>query len=120
VLSFGLTFARVIQGITRSWHSPYFRATALLAFLILLSGTLFYKSVEGWSWIDAIYFSVMTAATIGFGDLVPTTTASKVFTIFYATSSVGVFVALVTQMANVLIHPPEKQSEDGKAGEAKD
>ena len=51
----------------------------------------------------------MTAATVGFGDLVPTTTASKVFTIFYAISSVGVFVALVTQMATVLIHPPRKQ-----------
>lgn len=111
-MSFGLTFARVIQGIARSWHSPFFRATSGLALLILLSGTLFYRSVEGWSWVDAIYFSVMTAATIGFGDLVPTTTASKIFTIFYAISGVGVFVALVTQMANVLIHPPNKHKKD--------
>ncbi len=87
MLSFGLTFARVVQGISRSWGNPYFRSTSSLAVLILLSGTLFYRSAEGWSWIDAIYFSVMTAATIGFGDLVPTTTASKVFAIFYAIST---------------------------------
>lgn len=108
MLSFGLTFMRVVQGISRSWASPMFRSTAVLALLILLSGTVFYHSVEGWSWIDALYFSVMTAATIGFGDLVPTTPASKLFTIFYAISSVGVFVALVTQIANALIHPPAK------------
>ena len=117
MLSFGLTIARVVQGISRSWGNPHFRSTSSLAVLILLSGTLFYRSAEGWSWIDAIYFSVMTAATIGFGDLVPTTTASKVFTIFYAISSVGVFVALVTQMANALIHPPKKQNKADSGGE---
>lgn len=112
MLPFSLTFAHVARGIWRSWHNPYFRATVLLAFIILLSGTLFYRSVEGWSWVDAIYFSVMTAATIGFGDLAPTTTASKVFTIFYAIGSVGVFVALATQIANALIYPPENKEID--------
>lgn len=106
MLPFGITFARLIQGIARSWDNPYFRATLMLAFVILLSGTLFYRSVEGWGWIDAIYFCVMTAATIGFGDLVPTTPASKVFTVFYAITSVGVFVALVTQITTALIRLP--------------
>lgn len=106
MFSFGLTFIRVYQGIARSWASPIFRSTLMLAILVLLSGTLFYRTVEGWNWVDSLYFSVMTAATIGFGDLTPTTPISKVFTIFYAISSVGVFVALVTQIASALIHPP--------------
>lgn len=106
MFSFGLTFIRVYQGIARSWASPIFRSTLMLAILVLLSGTLFYRTVEGWSWVDSLYFSVMTAATIGFGDLTPTTPISKIFTIFYAISSVGVFVALVTQIASALIHPP--------------
>lgn len=117
MLSFGLTFTRFLQGISRSWHNQIFRSTLTLAILILMSGTIFYRTVEGWSWIDALYFSVMTAATIGFGDLVPTMPVSRLFTVFYAITSIGVFVALATQMATALIHPhPAKLKDDTEGG----
>jgi len=51
---------------------------------------------------------------------VPTTTVSKVFTIFYALISIGVFVALVTQMADALIHPSKKQNSSGSKDESTD
>jgi potassium channel subfamily K len=35
-----------------------------------------YSRLEGWSPVEALYFSVVTLATVGFGDLHPTTTAS--------------------------------------------
>lgn len=114
MISFGLTLVRMIQAIVRSWGNPVFRSTLALAFLILLSGTLFYHSVEGWSWVDAAYFSVMTALTIGFGDLAPTTAVSRIFTIIYALVSVGVFVALVTQMARALLEPPTKSKQKNR------
>ncbi len=113
MLSFGLTFARLLKGIVLSWKNPDFKATLLLAAIILLSGASFYHSVEGWSWVDSFYFSVMTAATIGFGDLSPTTPISRVFTIFYAIVSIGVFVALMAQIATSLIRPPKSQSKKG-------
>ena len=50
--------------------------------IILGIGTVFYRFVEGFSWIDAYYFSVVTLATVGYGDLAPRTTAGKLFTIF--------------------------------------
>ncbi len=110
MFSFGLTFARLLKGIALSWKNPDFIATLLLAAIILMSGASFYHSVEGWSWIDSFYFSVMTAATIGFGDLSPTTPMSRVFTIFYAVISVGVFVALMAQIATSLIKSPKMPS----------
>ncbi len=103
MLSFFLTFARLFKGIYRSWQDPVFRSTLLLAILILLSGSAFFHMVEGWSWIDSAYFSVMLATTIGLGDLAPTSAASKLFTMVYAMTSIGVFVALITQLAASLI-----------------
>lgn len=36
-----------------------------------------------WSVTDAVYFSMVSMSTVGYGDLAPSTTASRVFTIFY-------------------------------------
>lgn len=103
MLSFALTFARLLKAIVRSWRVPLFRASFALAILILLSGTLFYHSVEGWSWIDAMYFSVTTISTVGLGDLSPQTDFGKLFTIIYIFVGVGVFVSLFAQFARALL-----------------
>ena len=36
--------------------------------------------MEGWSVLDSIYFCVTTVATVGYGDVVPSRDASKLFT----------------------------------------
>ena len=43
----------------------------LFASLVLLSSLYHEKTREGWSALDAIYFTVMTFTTIGFGDTLP-------------------------------------------------
>ncbi len=58
-------------------------AVAVLAWGLLTVGTIVYRLVEGWSWVDSFYFSSVAATTVGFGDLTPTTDASKLFTVFY-------------------------------------
>ena len=65
-----------------------------------LSGTIFYSTVEGWGALDSLYFSVSTLATIGYGDLHPTTPLSKVFTMVYIVLGVGVFVAFITKVTS--------------------
>jgi voltage-gated potassium channel len=71
--------------------------------IILSIGTVFYRFVEGFSWIDAYYFSVVTLATVGYGDLAPRTNVGKVFTTFYIFIGVGIlatfFSFLVRQRA---------------------
>ena len=38
---------------------------------MLLAGVLVYHWLEGWSYLDALYFCVVSLATVGYGDLTP-------------------------------------------------
>jgi len=84
----------------RLWKDDeQFRSLVIILVAIILSGTVFYSLVEKWAVIDSIYFSIMTIATIGYGDLAPTTPLSKIFTIVMALSGIGVFVGIATKLA---------------------
>jgi len=110
VLSFSLILLRLAKGISRCWRDLVFRTTLILVCLTVLSGTLFYRSIEGWGWIDSVYFSVATISTVGYGDLTPQSDIGKIFTIFYMLVGIGLFVALVTQLARSLVVAPATAS----------
>jgi voltage-gated potassium channel len=52
--------------------------------LYVLGGISFYTSVEGWSTVDAVYFTAATFTTIGYGDVTPATDTGKIFTVFFS------------------------------------
>ena len=96
--SFVLIIVRFIRAFAHGLKDAEFRALLLVLVGLLVSGTIFYSTVEGWGLLDALYFSVTTLATVGYGDLHPTTPLSKVFTIVYIVLGVGVFVAFITKV----------------------
>jgi voltage-gated potassium channel len=98
--SFLLTLARFIRAFGHGLKDAEFRALLLVVVGLLFSGTTFYSTVEGWGALDSLYFSVSTLATIGYGDLHPTTPLSKVFTMVYIVLGVGVFVAFITKVTS--------------------
>ncbi|MBM3170344.1 MAG: two pore domain potassium channel family protein [Bacteroidetes bacterium] len=78
----------------------------ILTFSLLFfvsGGTLFYHIQEGCSWLDSFYFCTMTMTTVGYGDFSPTTDISKLFTIVYAVSSIGLFIAFASKIAGIHI-----------------
>lgn len=99
MLSTVITTSRLLRALGRALASPGTRVVMILALLIVASGTAFYVEVEGWSFVDALYFSVITLTTIGLGDLAPATTGGKLFTIVYALVGVGVLASFVTAVA---------------------
>ncbi len=60
-------------------------------------GTVFYHFMEGWSWVDSLYFSVMTLTTVGYGDLSPSSDISKLFTIFYVLTGIGLIFGFMNE-----------------------
>ncbi|MFA6963766.1 MAG: potassium channel family protein [Patescibacteria group bacterium] len=60
--------------------------------ILFLSGTWFYHHTEGWSNVDAFYFTVMTITTVGFGDLVPTHDFSKIMTAVFSLISIPLVI----------------------------
>ena len=65
--------------------------SVLVGFLI--GGTIAYHYMEGWSWPTSFYFVVSTLTTVGNGDFVPTTDASRLFTAFFMLSGVAIAIA---------------------------
>ncbi|MCH2655180.1 MAG: potassium channel family protein [Flavobacteriales bacterium] len=66
-------------------------------FFIVL-GTIVYHYIEGWSWLDTLYFSLITLTTIGYGDFSPQTDLGKIFTLLY----IVIGVALILGFFNSL------------------
>ncbi|MEH2393539.1 MAG: potassium channel protein [Nostoc sp.] len=48
---------------------------------VFVIGTLWYWLVEGWSWEDAAYMTVITLATVGYGEIHPLGSRGRLFTI---------------------------------------
>ena len=71
-----------------------------LIIIFLLIGTYSYHILEGWDYIDSLYFSTVTLTTIGYGDLYPTNNASKLFTVFFILSGVGILLFTLTVISS--------------------
>jgi len=58
---------------------------------LLVGGTLGYRTVGGWDWLDALYMTVITITTVGFHEVRPLGPSGRVFTMVLALG--GVFTA---------------------------
>ena len=115
----GLFFVmdRFLRAIRHSLADPEFRALLAIVAMLLGLGTLFYTRVEGWHWFDSLYFSVVTLATVGFGDFAPQTRLGKLFTIIYIFVGIGVLVSFASKIvqAMVVTHEESRTGRDPSA-----
>lgn len=75
--------------------------TALFMLILVLSiGIIGYRFLSGYSWVDALYMTVITMATVGFGEVVPLDDTAKIFTVFLIFASViivGYAISVITE-----------------------
>lgn len=72
-------------------------------FMIVLLGTLGYHWLENWNWFDSLYMTVITLATIGYGEIHPLTTLGRVFTIVLIALGVTAAGFIFTTLTQVLV-----------------
>ena len=76
---------------------------AIALFLIVFSGFLWYFAVEGWPVIDAAYMVAVTITTVGYEEVRPLSTASRVFNIFFMLAGVGVVLYILTEVVRSFV-----------------
>lgn len=88
-----------------SHFNPVKEALYLLGVLtsVLFLGALGYHLIEGWHWFDALYMTVITLATVGYGEIHPLTTPGRVFTIFLIMGGMGIILYAVTEVTAFIV-----------------
>ncbi len=82
---------------------PRFFATAGKLVGLLALGTGGYMVIEGMSVLDALYMTVITLSTVGYGEVQPLTPEGKIFTVALILGAAGVALYLLAQMAKTLV-----------------
>jgi voltage-gated potassium channel len=77
-------------------------AVALLV-AVVLSGTLGYMVIEGWSAWDAFYMSAITITTVGYREVHDLSFAGQVWTVLLLFSGVGSALYVFTLLATVVV-----------------
>ena len=71
--------------------------------LILVAGVAGYHIIEGWNWFDALYMTVITLATVGYGEIHALSFPGRVFTIFLILSGMGILLYGVTELTAFMV-----------------
>jgi voltage-gated potassium channel len=69
----------------------------------VLAGTIGYHFLEGMSYFEALYFTVTTITTVGYGDLVPKTTGGRIFTMILVLSGVFTMFYAATALIRTVV-----------------
>ena len=85
------------------------RVFIIVFVLIIVLGTLGFMHIEGLSLADAIYFCIVTIATVGYGDIHPATQTGKILAIALIVCGVGTFLGVVANATEMLMNRREKQ-----------
>lgn len=95
------------------------RYASLVVGIIILAGGTSFAAIEGRglsAW-DGVWFAVETVTTVGYGDIVPTTSAGRVVAMIIMFVGIG-FVALLTGfVAERFINRPRRDDAEAERGE---
>lgn len=81
------------QNAIRKFKISLYKAVFTLIGL-LAAGTIVFKYIENWTWIDSFYFSVSTISTVGYGDTTPHTELGRLVASFFILIAVPIVLYL--------------------------
>ena len=92
-------------------NSLVFRVLVFMGVLIvlLLIGIFGFMITEDLSFLDALYFTVVTISTVGYGDIHPTTAGGKVLAFLLIVIGVGTFLGFFANVTQLLLQRREEK-----------
>lgn len=90
------------QGKSKVEANPIASALVVISIVVTL-GAVVMGQLEGISFLDGCYWSIVTSTTVGYGDVTPKSDDGRIFASFYAFITVGVMGWAVGQIASSAI-----------------
>jgi voltage-gated potassium channel len=75
-----------------------------ILFVITIIGILGYILIEQYNFVDAIYMTIITIATVGFREVAPLSNEGKVFTVLIIILSFGVFAYVLSNFTRFMVN----------------
>ena len=92
-----------MTGMFRWVRSKIYIALILLVFVVTF-GVLGFRFFSNYSWVDALYMTVITMSTVGFGEVQPLDDTAKLFTVFLIGTSVTIFAYSVSVITEYIVN----------------
>ncbi len=86
-----------------NWGRPKIYIAIILLILVISIGVLGFRFFSNYSWIDALYMTVITMSTVGFSEVHPLDDNAKLFTIFLIATSVSIFAYSVSVITEYIV-----------------
>src|SRR5262245_39836250 len=87
----------------RRWRTARWALYVPIPPLLLAFGTVGYVVVEGWGWFDALYMSVITLTTVGYGETHALSTAGRAFTMVFLLTGVFLLFYVATGFIRAVV-----------------
>lgn len=78
------------------------RGFPILLFILFL-GTGGYMLIEGWSFLDSLYMTVITITTVGYGEVGQVSVPGRIFTIFIIFFGMGIIAYILGMAAQAMV-----------------
>ena len=74
-----------------------------LSLVLICGGSTGYMLIEGWSWMDAFYMTIITLATVGYSEVHTVSFEGRIFTVILILLGVGLFLYVAGNIIQFLV-----------------
>lgn len=108
-LTKGKSLDDIVNDDPYKYYKKYGYTIGTIGLMVLLGSLFFWQNEESWTFVMALYWTICTTTTVGYGDLSLTHDSSRLFLIFYIPISVCVVAASLGALSSIEI---ERKAEE--------